>query len=61
MPRFISYIHMTMAKIPDRSNVTEERLILTVPSESSTLVHGLGQNIMAIGNHGGPLHDRQED
>lgn len=63
MPRFISYSHMTVAEIPDRSSITGERVILTVASESSTLVHGLGQDIMVTGNHGrrgGPLHDRQE-
>lgn len=55
MPSFISHIPMTRAKIPDRSNITGERLILT-------LLHELGQKIRAAGPHGrrgGSLHGRQ--
>jgi hypothetical protein len=60
---FISYVHMTIAKIPDRSNVAGGRLGLGVASQSSALLHELGQNIMAAGaggGRGGSLRSRKK-
>jgi len=54
---------VTIPKIPDRSNVTGEILGLGMASQSSALLHKLGQNIMvtgAGGRRGGSLHGRKK-